>query len=182
MRARVRSAKACAAAATAWASGAGAGSPAGRPRLTMRVSRASSSSPAVSWRSISADSCPLRSSRALKTCSPSRMVAFSPAMARSAISVAVTSSEMVARSDCSSALSRRSCRLSRTQYRMVSSSRIETMLSIRNPKWVLTAPPCDLSAHPPFRTWRTWSAVCATPWRRARRRGRRPCPCGLRSA
>ena len=55
-------------------------------------------------------------------------------MARSAISVAVISSEMVALSACSSARSRLSRLLSSTQYAIVSTSRIATRLSMINPK------------------------------------------------
>ena len=50
-----------------------------------------------------------------KLCSPSRMVDFRPPIARSAISVAVISSEMVARSDVLVGLEQPSCLFSRTQ-------------------------------------------------------------------
>ena len=50
------------------------------------------------------------------------------------------------------------------------------------PETVLTGPPFVWSSRPPSRTSRRWCAVCARAWTPAPRPGRRPGPCGPRSA
>ena len=82
---------------------------------------------------MSAVSVSARCSRAARLCSPSRIVAFRPPIARSAISVAVINSEMVARKRLFVGLEQAKLPIEPTQYRIVSSSSTETMASTRNP-------------------------------------------------
>src|SRR5262249_14232176 len=122
-----RSEKACAASATARAegdtfgAGAGAGaagtsaSAAGRPARTILERRRITASPSESWCLRCADIWFAAASWLPRFSLTSRTVCLSPPIARSAISVAVISSPMVALSECSSAFSRCSRLLSSMQ-------------------------------------------------------------------
>src|SRR4051794_21314484 len=107
----LRSEKACAAAATALAddtlaAGASGSAAAGRAALAIFDNRRITPSLSASWPLRCADICIAAVSWLPRFSLTSRTVCFSPPIARSAISVAVISSPMVAFSECSSAFKR----------------------------------------------------------------------------
>src|SRR5262249_21693250 len=114
-RERVRSAMALAAATRSRASGAADAAGAGAGAVAVASGRATDaicdrrrriSSPASTWAAMSAENLSAVRTRSPMVWSQSCTVGFRRAMARSGISVAVISSEMVALNDCSSALKR----------------------------------------------------------------------------